>query len=480
MGSGVRNDIQLARKLHLLRSGQMNSPYRGISTYSDENRVFYGFRPMNERVFPHPARSPYAMKPGIYDVAVIGAGIVGSALARELARRFDRVLLIEKEASVGFHTSGRNSGVVHSGFNPKPGTLKAKLCVSGSRMIRQFCQERGIPCEQVGTFVVAKEEAELQMLHDLKSRGEQNGVQGLEILSIEQVHAREPNVKGIAALFSPEGAIVDSRKLTATVAQDAEKLGAAVVLGHEVRRICEKADMVELATQEAGFKSRLVINCAGLHADRLAHLMGLGKEYVITPFRGEYFEVTRPGPPIINSMVYPVPNPVVPFLGVHLTRTVSGTVLIGPNAVPALGREAYRWSEFSLRDTVEIGSHRAVWKALVRNRALVKIAFNEFRHSCSRRHFLKEASRLVSGLNENDLQLGSRVGIRPQLIKSDGHLVEDLVIETTPRSIHILNVVSPGMTSAMAFARWLSSRISDNLEWVADMDREEGLASQSS
>jgi L-2-hydroxyglutarate oxidase len=406
------------------------------------------------------------MKPGIYDVAVIGAGIVGSALARELARRFDRVLLIEKEASVGFHTSGRNSGVVHSGFNPKPGTLKAELCVLGSRMIRKFCQERGVPCEQVGTYVVAKEDVELQMLHDLKSRGEQNGVQGLEILSIEQVRSSEPNVKGIAALFSPEGAIVDSRKLTVTVAQDAEKLGAAVVLGHEVRTIFEKADMVEVATQGAGFKSRLVVNCAGLYADRLAHMMGVGLEYVVAPFRGEYFVVNRPGPPIVLSMVYPVPNPIVPFLGVHLTRTIEGFVLIGPNAVPAFGREAYGRMDFNIRDLGQILRHRGFWNALLRNRALVHIALNELRHSCSRRHFLEEAGRLVSGIRLKDLQLGSRVGIRPQLIKSDGHLVEDLVIEASAHSVHVLNVVSPGMTSSLAFANWLNNRIDDNLIWT--------------
>ncbi len=409
-----------------------------------------------------------------YDIAIIGAGVVGCALAGELARRFGGVLLLDKEGSVGFHTSGRNSGVIHSGFNPTPGTLKARLCVEGSRLTRQYCKEQEIPCEQVGTYVVAVEETQVPRLYELKSQGEKNGVPGLEILPIKQMREHEPNVKGIAALFSPTGAIVDSQALTRNLAREAERSGATVRLGQEVTHIEERRDVVEVVTTGSKYLANTVINCAGLHADRLAHMMGLGKEYIIAPFRGEYFEVTRPGPPIINSMVYPVPNPVVPFLGVHLTRTVSGTVLIGPNAVPALGREAYRWCEFSLKDTVEIGRHRAVWKALVKNLALVKIAFNELRHSCSRQHFLREASRLVDGLGPQDLRLGSRVGIRPQLLRSDGFLVEDLVVETSPRSIHILNVVSPGMTSSMAFARWLSNRISDNLEWVSDTDREAG------
>lgn len=194
--------------------------------------------------------------------------------------------------------------------------------------------------------------------------------------------------------------------------------------------------------------------------------MGLGKEYVMAPFRGEYFEINRAGPPIINSMIYPVPNPVVPFLGIHLTRTVRGSVLIGPNAVPAFGREAYRRTGFNVRDLLEIFRHKGVWRAFIRNRALSRIAWNELRHSCSRRRFLEEASKLVSGIRLEDLRLGTSVGIRPQLIKSDGHLVEDLVIETTPRSVHVLNVVSPGMTCAMAFGKWLTSLIKDDLTWL--------------
>lgn len=403
-----------------------------------------------------------------YNIAIIGAGIVGCALARELGKRFDKVLLIEKENGVGLHTSGRNSGVVHSGFNPKPGTLKAKLCVEGSQLMRQYCKDRHVPCEQVGTFVVAVKEAELPVLYELKSRGEKNGVPGLEILPIDRVRQREPNVKGVAALCSPTGAIVDSRALTRALAKEAEDLKVAVILSEQVVRVEETSDAVHLATKNGAYTAQLVVNCAGLHADRLAHMMGVGTDYVIAPFRGEYFVVPKNERPIINSMVYPVPHPLVPFLRIHLTRTIDGSVLIGPNAVPAVGREAYsRWA-INLRDLSQMLSHRGIWSALIRNRVLLKVAVNELRHSCSKRHFLKEASRLVSGLRLSDLQLGSRAGIRPQLIKSDGHLVEDLAVQTTPRSIHILNVVSPGMTSAMAFAKWLSANLSDSFAWKAE------------
>ncbi len=406
-----------------------------------------------------------SVKTDAYNIAIIGGGIIGCALAREIARRFSKVLLLEKESSVAYHTSGRNSGVVHSGFNPKPGTLKARLCVEGSRLIRQYCKERGIPCEQVGTYVVAVDEAQAPVLDELKRKGEKNGVPGIEILPIERVREREPNVKGVAAMYSPTGAIVDSRALTRSLADDAVKLGATLALGQEVTRITETPDAADITTKQDVYRARVVVNCAGLHADRLAHMMGVGREFTIAPFRGEYFVVRRSGPPLIRSMVYPVPHPLVPFLGVHLTRTIDGSVLIGPNAVPAFGREAYKRGQVHLLDLAEMVSHKGVWNALLRNRALTKVAWNELRNSCSQRHFWQEASRLVTGLKVEDLALGSRVGIRPQLIRLNGQLLDDLVIESTARSIHILNVVSPGMTSAIAFAKWFSSRLGDELQW---------------
>ncbi len=401
-----------------------------------------------------------------YDVAIIGAGVVGCALAGELARRFGSVLLLDKEESVGFHTSGRNSGVVHSGFNPKPGTLKARLCVEGSRLIRQYCKDRGIPCEQVGTYVVAVDGAQALVLEELKRKGEKNGVMGIEILPIERVREREPNVKGVAAMYSPTGAIVDSQALTRSLADDAVKSGVTLVLGQEVTQIAETPDTAEITTRQDVYRARVVVNCAGLHADRLAHMMGVGREYTIAPFRGEYFVVRRPGQPLVRSMVYPVPHPEVPFLGVHLTRTVAGSVLIGPNAVPAFGREAYRRTSVNLGDMAEVIGHRGFWNALLRNHELISVAWNELRHSCSKPHFWREACRLVDGLKLDELALESRVGIRPQLIRSNGQLLDDLVIESTARSIHILNVVSPGMTSSIAFAKWFSEGITDRLEWT--------------
>jgi L-2-hydroxyglutarate oxidase LhgO len=397
-----------------------------------------------------------------FDVAIVGGGIVGCALARELSARFKKVVLIEKEPAVALHTSGRNSGVVHSGFNPHPGTLKAKFCVEGSREIRRYCEERKIACEQVGTWVVATEAEKVPVLHELKTRGEQNGVPGLEVLPIESVKKLEPNVKGLQALHSPTGAIVDSKGLATAIANEARERGVTLMTGQEVMGLKEQADHVALQCRAQTIRCELLINCAGLHADRLAHWMGVGLDLVVAPFRGEYFVVRRP---VIRSMIYPVPHPVVPFLGVHLTKSIDGTVLLGPNAVPAFGREAYGPWNVNVRDVAQMLSHRGVWSALITNRTLVKIAWNEWRHSRSRAHFWREASKLVDGLRQEELTLGRRVGIRPQLIRANGHLVEDLVIETTPRSVHVLNVVSPGMTSAIPFGRWVASRTSDDLRW---------------
>ena len=306
----------------------------------------------------------------------------------------------------------------------------------------------------------------MSVLEELKRRGEKNGVPAIEILTAEHVRAREPNVKGVAAMCSPTGAIVDSQALTRALADDAVKLGVTLALGQEVMRIAETPDVAEITTRWDAYRARVVINCAGLHADRLAHMMGVGRDYTIAPFRGEYFVVRRPGQPLIRSMIYPVPHPKVPLLGVHLTRTVAGSVLVGPNAVPAFGREAYKWSQVYSRDLAEMAGHKGIWNAFIRNRDLVKVAWNELRHSCSRQHFWKEASRLVEGLKLEELTLESRVGIRPQLIRSNGELVDDLVIETTAHTIHVLNVVSPGMTSALAFAKWFSSGINSQLEWT--------------
>jgi L-2-hydroxyglutarate oxidase len=403
-----------------------------------------------------------------YDIAIVGGGIIGCSLARELGKRFKKVLLLEKENAVGSHTSGRNSGVLHSGFNQKPGTLKSKLCVEGNRLARNFCRDKGIPCREVGTYVVATDESQLPRLKDLKRRAEANGVPNVEILDQDELRRREPHVRGVSAFFSPTGAVVESVRLTQSIAEEARRSGADIILSGELMHVEEKKEGIYLKTRDHSYVAELMINCAGLHADRIAHQMGVGKAFNITPFRGEYFETNSNAVQRVRGMIYAIPHPDFPFLGVHVTPTVHNTLILGPNAVLALGREAYGKGSFNLKDVISMFSHGGLIKALLKNAPLRRAAWHELKNSCSKEHFLKEASMLVEGLKPEDFKLSKRIGIRAQLMRKNGDFVDDLVIERTERSVHLLNVVSPGMTSALPFAKWLSEKIQDDFSWKED------------
>ncbi|MGB0908736.1 MAG: L-2-hydroxyglutarate oxidase [Nitrospirales bacterium] len=399
------------------------------------------------------------MKGQFYDVIIIGGGVLGCAIARSLAAQRCKVLLLEKEPDVGLHTSGRNSGIVHSGFHATPGSLTARLCVEGNYAIRKYAESRRIPIEQVGTYVVATDESQVPVLEDLKGRGDRNGVPDLRLVPISKVRSHEPHITGHMALFAPTGAIIDSRALTKSLVNDASRSGATILYWQEVVSIQEHGDMVNVVTRDSRYTSELVINCAGLHADRLAHAMGIGGEYLMVPFRGIYFTVMGSDSPIIRSTVYPIADLSLPFLGVHVTRTLQGSVLVGPSVIPAFGREAYQPIQKQFSAMAKLVRQQAVWKALFRNPKLFRLAWKKDDHPLTRQYFWKEASKVIQGLQLEDLALGSRVGISPQLIRSDGHLVDDLIVESTDRTIHVLNMVSPGMTCSLAFAKWLTDRM---------------------
>ncbi len=394
-----------------------------------------------------------------YDVIIIGGGVLGCAVARSLSVQRCKVLLLEKEPDVGLHTSGRNSGVLHSGFHASPGSLTARLCVEGNYAIRKYAESRRIPFEPVGTLVVASDETQVAVLEDLKGRGDRNGVPDLTLISVEKLRSKEPNLAGHTALYAPSGAIIDSRALTKSLANDASRSGATILYWQEVVDIQEQANVVNVETRDGLYSSELVINCAGLHADRLAHVMGVGGNYCMLPFRGIYFTVTRPGPPIVRSTVFSLSDVSLPLLGVHLTPTLQGDVLIGPSAVPAFGREDYQFVKNRFASIAKLASQQSIWKALFHNPKLFRLALNNDDHPLTQQFFWTEACKVVNGLQQKDISLGGRVGISPQLIRSDGHLVDDLVIESTERTIHVLNMVSPGMTCSLAFAKWLTDRM---------------------
>ncbi len=313
---------------------------------------------------------------------------------------------------------------------------------------------------------MARDESQIPLLAALKARAEENRVPDVAILAPQAFQTHEPNAVGVAALYSPTGAIVDAVALTQELGREAEERGVRIRLNEGIRSLEETASHVLLIGRNGTYKAELVINCSGSQADRIAHDLGVALRYTIVPFRGEYVVIPPSEFPLVRSMIYPLPDLRFPFLGVHVTKTVTGNILIGPNAVLAMGRECYTRYQVSPRDMCEMLGHKGFWNAVRHNSQLLSVVWKELRSSLSEGHFLRQAAHLVNGLNIPHRVLNRTAGIRAQLIDSNGTLVDDLVIETTPRSIHILNVVSPGMTSSLAFAKWFSQKLNNQGKWL--------------
>lgn len=388
---------------------------------------------------------------------IIGAGIIGIAIARELAKRGrGPVTILEKESGLGRHASGRNSGVIHSGINQKPGSLKAKMCVEGSRLLREYCRKRNVPMRECGTLVVARTEEEWPVIERVLEMGKECDVPDLRILNQKELQEREPLARGVGALLSPTGATVDSRALLEAVAEEARTLGVTFKLCHRVNRVsaCRTpADGHSIETNEGTLQADYLINAAGLEADRIAHFLGVGLGYRIIPFRGEYREVQNCD---IRSMIYPPPNLQFPFLGIHLTRETDGRVLAGPSAILSFGREAYH-KEWDWSEMFQMFMSASFWK-LILSPTFLGLAFQNAAVSFSETAFLKEIQTLVPSVKREQLA-PYRSGIRAQMVDSDGRLVDDILVEYREHSTHILNAVSPGLTSSLAFAEHVVERI---------------------
>jgi len=381
---------------------------------------------------------------------VIGGGIVGTAIARELAsRKAGKIVVLEKEPSLGRHASGRNSGVIHSGINQKPGSLKARMCLEGSRRLREFCRRRGVPMNECGTLVVARDQAELGVLERLLRMGQDCGVEGLRILDQKELKSREPGCSAIAALLSPSGATVDSLRLLEAVAEEARGLGVEYRLGTQVQAI----DGSEIRTNHGTVSADHIINCAGLHADRIGHMMGVGLEYRVIPFRGEYMEVEGCD---VRTMIYQAPDLRFPFLSIHLTRETDGRVLAGPSAVLAFGREAYD-KEWVWKDSMEMFTSRQFLR-LAGHATFLQMAWRNAKTSFSARAFYDQIRSLVPDIRPGQIK-PARAGIRAQMVDGKGRMVEDIVVEFGETSTHVLNAVSPGMTCSLAFAEYVADRI---------------------
>lgn len=385
---------------------------------------------------------------------IIGAGIIGSSIARELAQReVGEITVIEKEGHLGEHASGRNSGVLHSGINQVPGTMKARMCVEGNRRTRAFCERHGVRWEQCGTIVVARNRQEREVIDTLLDMGNKAGVEGLRIIDRDELKAREPEVEAPEALLSPTGSILDTTGFLCAVANDAESRGAKFVMGAKVTGYARCGAHQAVITDLDTFPADHIINAAGLHADTIAHMMGAGEDYVVIPFRGDYLEIKNL---VCNSMVYQAPDLRYPFLGVHFTKTVDGEVLAGPTATLSFGREAYD-KGIRLGEALWMAGKLPFWK-LVLSGEFIKLVIHNARVSFDQTEFLREVQGLAPGVEQGDIH-PYRSGIRAQMVDRSGKMVSDLIVEYHPEQTHVLNAVSPGMTSALPFAEEVVNNI---------------------
>lgn len=388
---------------------------------------------------------------------MVGAGLVGLAVAKAVAEELEGVsiLVVDKEDAVARHQSSHNSGVVHSGLYYKPGSLKARLCVEGRDATYQLCSEAGIAHEQSGKLVIATEPSQLPALDELERRGSANGLRGLRRLGGAEITEFEPAATGIAALHVPEAGVADFPAIAAHHETTLRAAGTEIATGAEVTAIAQGDGGVRVSTAARTFSARILINCAGLHSDRVAALAGVSPAVRIIPFRGEYYQLSPQAAGLIRHLIYPVPDPRFPFLGVHFTRRVDGTVEVGPNAILALGREHYRGSSADWRELASILAHPGFRRLAVRHWLS---GTSEVLNSRSRRLYARQARRLVPGLDHIDLLPGG-AGVRAQAVDARGNLVDDFVIEVAGDTIHVLNAPSPGATASIAIGRYISRQV---------------------
>ena len=381
-------------------------------------------------------------------VVIVGGGIVGLATAYRLGERFPgaRICVLEKEIAVGQHQTGHNSGVLHSGLYYKPGSLRARLAAAGIRQMAAFCRENGIPHEICGKLVVAADDSEVPRLRGLEQRGAANGLEGLRWLERGEMREIEPNVGGVAALRVPQEGIVDYTAVCGTLAAKLAERGARVHTGARVKRLRRQAATWIAETTAGEFPADFLINCAGLHCDRVAHLAGERRDMRIVPFRGEYYKLRPERQHLVRNLIYPVPDPRFPFLGVHFTRLIHGGVQAGPNAVLAFAREGYRKTDFNARDLADALTYAGLWRFL---RRYPSMCWYELRRSFSRQLFCRSLQRLVPEIQPADLQTGGS-GVRAQAIAPEGELLQDFRFIARPNALHVLNAPSPAATASLA------------------------------
>ena len=389
------------------------------------------------------------------DVLIVGGGLIGLATAMHVKKARPRatISLIEKDDRLATQQSGHNSGVLHAGIYYEPGSLKARFCVEGTRVLATFCEQYDIPLRRCGKVIVANSDEEIDRLERLHDRGTDNGVPELRMVSRRELREIEPNVEGARALYAPHSAIIDYNRVAATYATIFEKSGGLIYLNAAFLSATASEGRYLVETSQGAFSARLVINCAGLHADRVATAMGSRPEIQIVPFRGEYYLLRPQARDLVKGLIYPVPDPDLPFLDVHLTPRVNGEVEAGPNAVLATKREGYHRKDFSFKDFAETLSFPGFWRLALRN---IKPGIAEINRSLRKPVFVASLNRLVPDLTADDLEPGG-AGVRAQAVDRKGRLVDDFHIEEAPGAIHVLNAPSPAATSSFMIGRHIAN-----------------------
>ncbi|MGH8382019.1 L-2-hydroxyglutarate oxidase [Pseudomonas sp.] len=392
----------------------------------------------------------------IYDYCIIGGGIVGLATAMALLERQPgaSLLILEKEASLARHQTGHNSGVIHAGIYYAPGSLKADLCKRGAEATKAFCTEHKIKFDVCGKLLVASTPLEVQRMHALYERSQQNGLK-VERLDAAELQRREPNIVGLGGLFLDATGIVDYKQVCQAMARVIQAAGGEVQLSTSVRAIVESGDSVTISSDDKVWRARQLVACAGLQSDRLAALAGVKIDHQIIPFRGEYFRLPASKNAIVNHLIYPIPDPELPFLGVHLTRMIDGSVTVGPNAVLGLGRENYKKFSLNWRDVAEYARFPGFWKTIWAN---LGSGTTEMKNSLFKAGYLEQCRKYCPSLNIDDL-LPYEAGIRAQAVMRNGTLVHDFLFAETPRMVHVCNAPSPAATSAIPIGQMIADRI---------------------
>jgi L-2-hydroxyglutarate oxidase len=400
----------------------------------------------------------------MYDFAIVGGGIVGLSTGMALYKRFPnaKVVVIEKENAVAEHQTGHNSGVIHSGIYYKPGSFKARFARQGSKSMTEFCQTHGIEHDICGKVIVATKQEQLPLLDNLYTRGLENELL-IQKISAEELKEIEPHVKGLGAIRVPMAGIVNYRQVSEKFAAIIREHGGEIQLGTKVKKIHEETDGVTIETSRGTLKARLVINCAGLHSDRVAAAAGYKTDMKIVPFRGEYFKLKPEKRYLVKHLIYPVPNPKFPFLGVHFTRMIGGEVDAGPNAVLSFKREGYKKTDFNAKDLTEVLSYGGFWKLASK---FMKEGLDEYVRSFSKAHFTKSLQELIPEIQENDL-IPAPAGVRAQALRDDGNMVDDFHIIMGKKTVHVCNAPSPAATASIEIGKEVVNRIQEQSHLLA-------------